>query len=319
MISLLLPLLLVHSTLARSPLYGSCNVTNNHLDADTKDFITDCDSFGFCSVNGTCLPKRCRRDEYLMTSLLDPTHAIPPLCPAGSFCPDDASGCLGLVELGGVCQLNRDDECAPSPIGPMIVVPSPHDEPEGNGSLCLLGTCMWANVTLGATCLRESTTYIGYDLSGMSYTNTVSRDNCVEGQGYCDLTTNQCLALAPLDSVCKSDRECQSFNCGDAGLCIVPPETAVRVATWVYAVVGLSIGIAMLGVLSLLILAHRRAQTSRRIMLEDYYKEQIAYRNSIISFHTAFAGREKSSEKEKEKFRQSLSNLSDTTLVPDHR
>ncbi|WWD17203.1 hypothetical protein CI109_101641 [Kwoniella shandongensis] len=314
-LSLALPIK-VHS---RTPLYGPCNVTNNHLDADTKDFITDCDSFGFCSINGTCLPRQCRQDEYLMTSLLDPTHVIPPLCPTGSFCPDDASGCLPLVELGGVCQLNRDDECAPPPNGAVLILPSPYDEPQGDGSICLLGTCMWTNASLGSSCVTETITYVGYDLSGMSYTNTVIRDNCIEGQGYCDLTANQCFALATLGVGCKSDRECQSFNCGSAGICIMPPESAVRVAKWIYAVVSLSIGISMVGVLWLLIVAHRRAQKKRRIMLEDYYKEQTAYRNSIISFHTAFASRDKPFDSEKETFRQSLSNLSDTTLVQGDR
>ena len=47
----MLHLLLIHAlaavaATARSPLYGNCSVANNHLDANTKEFVTDCDSFG---------------------------------------------------------------------------------------------------------------------------------------------------------------------------------------------------------------------------------------------------------------------------------
>lgn len=49
-----------------------------------------------------------RRDEFILTSLLNTNLPIPPLCTTNSFCPDDASGCLPLVPVGGKCQLNRD-------------------------------------------------------------------------------------------------------------------------------------------------------------------------------------------------------------------
>ncbi|CAD6588153.1 MAG: hypothetical protein TREMPRED_004943, partial [Tremellales sp. Tagirdzhanova-0007] len=155
--------LIVQITLvaARSGLYGNCSVSNNHLDANTKEFITDCDSFGYCAANDTCLPRLCRRDEFVLTSLLTSSTPAPPLCGPGSFCPDDASGCLRIVPVGGTCELNRDDECTP-PIQ-AIVVPNPWGEEEGNGAICLLGKCMWGNVTIGSTCVTESTTYIGYD------------------------------------------------------------------------------------------------------------------------------------------------------------
>lgn len=79
------------------------------------------------SANGTCLPRGCRsailsaryvactysvdrRDEYVLSSQLDENKPIPPMCGEGHFCPDDASACLPLVEVGGRCQLNRDGE-----------------------------------------------------------------------------------------------------------------------------------------------------------------------------------------------------------------
>lgn len=51
---------------------------------------------------------RCRRDRYVLSSLLESNKTIPPLCKEGTFCPDDASTCLPLVPVGGHCQLNRD-------------------------------------------------------------------------------------------------------------------------------------------------------------------------------------------------------------------
>ncbi|WVQ99592.1 hypothetical protein IAU59_006728 [Kwoniella sp. CBS 9459] len=299
------------SVYARSALYGPCNATNNHLDADSKVFVTDCDSFGFCSINGTCLPRQCRRDEYPLSSLLDSTVPVPPQCPQGTFCPDDASGCLALVDVGGQCQLNRDDECAPPPDGQVLVIPSPFDEPDGNGVLCLLGQCTYANVALGATCITESTTYTGYDSSGMSFTSVVVRDNCIEGQGYCDVTSNTCFPLLSLEEACEEDRQCQSYNC-DREKCVPPPGSAVKVAKWVYGVTGLSVFLGMAGILSILLLMHRRSQNSKRIMLEDYYREQTAYRNSILSFHSALSSRSKS----KEDPRRAIStNMSQATLV----
>ena len=51
---------------------------------------------------------RCRRDQCVLSSLLEANKTIPPLCEVGTFCPDDASTCLPLVPVGGHCQLNRD-------------------------------------------------------------------------------------------------------------------------------------------------------------------------------------------------------------------
>ncbi|WWC89241.1 uncharacterized protein L201_004160 [Kwoniella dendrophila CBS 6074] len=321
---ILVALNLLHLGSARSALYGSCDVKNNHLDVNTKAFITDCDSFGYCSINGTCLPRQCRRDEYILSSLLNTDIPVPPLCPSGTFCPDDASACLPLVEVDGQCELNRDDECASPPQGMVLVVPNPYDEIEGDGSLCLLGKCMWANATLGQTCITESTTYIGYDPSGMSFTNTVIRDNCIEGQGYCDTNSNTCFPLLNLHQSCSTDRQCQSFNC-EREFCTVPPESSVKVGKWVYALTGISVGLGMIGVLSLLLLMHRRAQKTKRIMLEEYYKEQVGFRNSIISFHSALSyqseksGNAKSSVMTKEEIKRTLSSMSETTLVGSRR
>lgn len=43
---LALSLLLLHGVQAREAIGSACSIANNHLDANTKEFITDCDSYG---------------------------------------------------------------------------------------------------------------------------------------------------------------------------------------------------------------------------------------------------------------------------------
>ena len=91
--------------------------------------------------DGTCVPRLCRRDlhpfgypdppeEDQINNRKAPrrsskssnnspisgivNHALdrpPPLCPSGTFCPDDGSGCSALRTIGEKCELNRHDEC----------------------------------------------------------------------------------------------------------------------------------------------------------------------------------------------------------------
>ena len=39
-----------------------CRQGNNHLDAETWSLVTDCVPSGYCTAEGTCQPKRCRKD-----------------------------------------------------------------------------------------------------------------------------------------------------------------------------------------------------------------------------------------------------------------
>ena len=111
---------------------------------------TFCSSSG--PTNGTCVPILCRRDEFPFgfgfggggnTGVTDPnvklnefnlpipvptsrirkskknrpkdlttTMALPDLCSSGTFCPDDGSGCRLQSEVGGSCELGRDEQCA---------------------------------------------------------------------------------------------------------------------------------------------------------------------------------------------------------------
>ena len=48
-----LSVLLLHGVQAREAIGSACSIANNHLDANTKEFITDCDSYGCESGNST--------------------------------------------------------------------------------------------------------------------------------------------------------------------------------------------------------------------------------------------------------------------------
>ena len=139
---------------------------------------TFCSSSG--PSKGTCVPILCRRDEFPFgfgfgggnTGTINPnvklnefnlpvpvptttqrkskknrpkdlttTMALPALCIRGTFCPDDGSGCRQQKELGGSCELGRDEQCAHSGnltgIGSTTSTTAIADAP-----ICLHLTCM---------------------------------------------------------------------------------------------------------------------------------------------------------------------------------
>ena len=127
---------------------GPCSSTNDHLDPNTLKFISECTDQTFCSlpVNGTCIWRRCRRDEFPFGFAQQPGDGpdppplppLPPMCPMGSFCPDQGSGCEPWAGLGQPCQLDRDEQCAPSPHGQDWA-----SSRNFNGSICLHSMCMY--------------------------------------------------------------------------------------------------------------------------------------------------------------------------------
>lgn len=118
---------------------GACTTDDDHIDPSSQRFLSDCDEKTFCSAqtNGTCKPKLCRRDEFPFGFQIG--DVLPPLCPRGFFCPDQGSGCQELTLVGRPCQLNRDDQCAPSP-----EFASFSSNQNFNGSLCLQSICTCA-------------------------------------------------------------------------------------------------------------------------------------------------------------------------------
>lgn len=62
------------------------------------------------------------------------------MCPEGTFCPDDGGGCVAQREVGGECEMGRDEQCGAAPgwdedglgLG---------DRMNADGSVCLKGIC----------------------------------------------------------------------------------------------------------------------------------------------------------------------------------
>ncbi|KAJ7471374.1 hypothetical protein B0H11DRAFT_2039716 [Mycena galericulata] len=266
---------------------GRCSSNNNHLDAASKKFISDCSDQTFCSgeniTNSTCIPRQCRRDEFPFGFSTGET--IPPLCPRGSFCPDEGSGCRPLVPAGHPCELNRDEQCSAPPNWEDLA-----STQNFNGSICLRSVCMYVNVTLGERCLTDNTTYVDVGPSGQQVANTVTRDNCQSPQFYCNSVEQVCERTLPLSSPCQADQQCTSLNCA-AGACANPPETPLRIAPWQCVLTALAIVAAMLATCMLLILLDKRHRLDRSRELRDYYYQQISLRRSIIALHAAAADR----------------------------
>ncbi|KZT67913.1 hypothetical protein DAEQUDRAFT_365354 [Daedalea quercina L-15889] len=269
---------------------GACSLSDDRLDPSSHVSLSDCSDTAFCSAasnssaaaetanalttptnaTGTCQPRRCRRDEFPFG--YDEGQPLPPLCAGGSFCPDDGSGCEPLAGPGRACQLDRDDQCAPPPNWQNLA-----SDWNTNGSICLHSTCMYANVSLGHTCILDDVTYIVEGPNGQQYTNTITRDNCQSPRLYCDRNSTQCVSTNALGAECDADRECKSHNCGASGTCIDPPEMPLHVATWQYGIVALSVLSAMVATILMLVLLHKRSRLKRYREIREYYEEQMRY------------------------------------------
>lgn len=264
---------------------GPCSADNNHLDVASHKFISECTDRTFCSrsVNGTCIPRQCRRDEFPFGY---DDYPLPPQCDEGSFCPDEGNECKPLVAVGETCQLNRDEQCAP-PLDWMDLVTTQNF----NGSICLHSICTYANITLGQPCITNNTTYFDFGPEGQRYSNVVIRDNCRSPRLYCDPTKNVCIPTKAVGLPCSSDVECETHECGPNALCAEPPETPFRVAPWQWTVTIVCILGAMIAICSTLFLVHKRHRYQYHRDLREYYLEQLSLRRSIIALHTAAADR----------------------------
>jgi len=119
-----------------SPEGSPCSTANNRIDKLSHRFIDDCNDKTFCSgsIDGTCIPKRCRTDVFPFG--YKDGDVLPPLCSSGSFCPDEGGGCKPLVGVGRPCQMNQDRQCAP-PLNWQELA----SDWNFNGSLCLGSVC----------------------------------------------------------------------------------------------------------------------------------------------------------------------------------
>jgi len=179
--------------------------------------------------------------------------------------------------VGSICQLNRDDECAPPPNFQELAGPN-----NSNGSVCLNFQCYWANATLGNECVVENTPYIGYQAgTGAQFVNVVSRGNCVNGL-YCDAVSLKCLAQVDLGGTCTADKECASDNCTQQGICGPPADASKAVSPAIYAAVAVCIIGVMAGTLAGLYIMHRRHRFEEREKRAQYWREQEQFRQNIM-------------------------------------
>ncbi|KAF5334861.1 hypothetical protein D9758_014274 [Tetrapyrgos nigripes] len=275
--------ILFHSALAGTAGPGGpCSTTRDHLDPNTHKFLSDCSDQTYCSAqNGTCQPRGCRRDEFPFG--YSPEDILPPLCPTGTFCPDQGDGCRLQVAVGGACQMDRDEQCAPAANWREFV-----NEENFYGSLCLKQVCMYANVTQGGRCIFDQNIYTDAGYDGRNVSVTIIRDNCRAPQLYCNQLTQVCERTKRLEEYCQLDQECELRNCV-SGICAEPPETPLRVEAWQYVITVFCVMGAMVAICILLTLIHKRHRMQHYREIREYYFEQLSLRRSMIALHTAAA------------------------------
>ncbi|KAL1412561.1 hypothetical protein Q8F55_000308 [Vanrija albida] len=257
----------------------TCSQANSKLDSSTWALSTDCGANTYCDETGHCVPKGCRQDLYPLGYSNYSFAQLPPLCPQGQFCPDEGDRCLEQSPFGGPCQKDRDDQCQPPPNSKDLA-----GYLNVNGSICLNFT--YSDAQVGQTCVNENTLYTGTNDDGVQFAYIVSRDNCRNGY-YCDGSTNQCMKGKNRHQACSGNKECISYNCQPNGTCGKAADEPLHTPAWVYAIVGIAIVALIVGVMTGLWFLHRRSREEHQVMLEQYYNEQIAYRQSIMSMSHA--------------------------------
>ncbi|OWZ51965.1 hypothetical protein C356_02159 [Cryptococcus neoformans c45] len=281
-LALLVSALLATAAHAAKSNWGeACAQANTHLNQDNYELVTDCNPLTYCADNGTCAWKGCRKDTYPFGYNDYSFDQLPPLCPTGQFCPDEGDQCLNQVLVGSSCQKDRDNECQPPPNWKQL-----NGYLNTNGSVCLDFTCYYANVTVGQTCVNDNTVYTAYRDDGSAYAFIVSRDNCANGH-YCDATELVCYRSKAFGATCSGNKECLSYNCEDNGKCGKAANDVIHPPAWQYVLIGLGIVILIVAVMTGLWFMHRRWRNEKQVMLEQYYNEQIAYRQSIMSMSHA--------------------------------
>jgi hypothetical protein len=257
---------------------GNCSISDNKLQTGTYQFWSDCNSVTYCTDQGTCVPKGCRKDEFPFGYAQG--AVLPPECTSkGQFCPDEGSSCQDLLPVGSACQLNRDDQCEAPPNVQALADTSGRGL-NFNGSVCLNNVCMWANATLHASCIVENVPYIAYGASG-EFIDIVSRGNCRLGL-YCDSLQLVCMTSKILGAACAADKECESWNCLSSGFCGASAATPRQFGAWVYVLVALGIVGGMSGTLTGLYITHRKQREQERAKRAQYWREQNAFHQNLM-------------------------------------
>lgn len=148
-----------------------------------------------------------------------------------------------------------------------------------------------ATARLDDACTLDTQRHVWRAADGTTFGVTVSRDDCLAPLAYCD---GVCVRRKPLGAPCARDGECVSDTCsnsegGGDGACVEPPETPYRVAPLQYALAGAALVAGMLSMCGILIAVNRHHRAQRRAAVEEYYREQTAYRNAINALIAAVA------------------------------
>eukprot|EP00919_Chromeraceae_sp_WS-2016_P066796 GHVR01158002.1.p1 GENE.GHVR01158002.1~~GHVR01158002.1.p1 ORF type:complete len:214 (+),score=11.66 GHVR01158002.1:286-927(+) len=138
----------------------------------------------------------------------------------------------------------------------------------------------WANVTAGNACTVENTAYIAYAGSN-EFIDVVSRGNCVVGL-YCDSQQLVCMQSRAIGESCDADKQCQTFNCQNNGVCGESADSPNHFGIWLYVVVGIGIFGGMFATLITLFILHRRQRDVEREKRLQYWREQNAFRQNIM-------------------------------------
>lgn len=253
-----------------------CNQNLSRLQMGSYQYWSQCDSKCFCSSEGICARKKCRKDDFPFG--YKPGDDLPDKCKRGEFCPDEEDRCQPVLPVGSPCQLNRDDQCEGPPNFKELADTSGRGT-NRNGSVCLNNVCMWANASLGTACVVENTAYVAYEASG-EFLDIVSRGNCRPGL-YCDSQSLVCKSEKAVGDSCAADKECSSWNCQSNGVCGVSASVPHHFATWVYVLVALGIFGGMFGTLFALYFTHRKQRDEEREKRLQYWREQNAFHQNL--------------------------------------
>ena len=104
---------------------------------------------------------------------------------------------------------------------------------------------------------------------------------------YCSSDSLLCERRLPQGLSCSSDNQCLSGNCDTNDICMALPETIQSVPRYLYALVPIFIFLVMVATVAGLWQCHQRARKRRSRVLHEYWTEQLAYRQSIMSMHLA--------------------------------
>ncbi|CDH57899.1 hypothetical protein RO3G_11043 [Lichtheimia corymbifera JMRC:FSU:9682] len=204
----------------------------------------------FCDpATNTCNYKGCANSDY-MKEWNVAVHPYPPRCHGGTYCPDSNSKCTPLVQPGGHCELQRDDECA------------------GNNAICLNSTCYIKAAPLSGGCATDVTDYVSYDATGNGVQQRIVRDNCTQGT-YC--VHSKCIPSKENGMACDQDRECISGTCSTDYVCINGPEVFRTIPTWLWAVVGVAVFLFVLATLVVLWILHRFQAKRERALRAKFF------------------------------------------------